>query len=165
MQLTRRDLIAATGAAAFATGARAQTPKRGGALRNIVNPEPPGLVMGLNQLLPTLQVGGKIYQSLLRYNFDLKPAPCLAQSWTISPDGKVYTFTLQPNVNWHDGEPFTADDVVFSTAEFLKETHARWRAMYDRCSSITAKDARTVEFTLKQPFGGSYMHFPPRGAR
>jgi peptide/nickel transport system substrate-binding protein len=163
MQLTRRGLIAATGAAAFATSARAETAKRGGTLRSIVNPEPPGLIMGLNQLLPTLQVGGKIYQSLLRYSFDLKPTPCLAQSWTLSQDGKVYTFTLRPNVKWHDGEPFTADDVVFSTAEFLKETHARWRAMYDRCSSITAKDARTVEFTLKQPFGAFIYAFSASG--
>jgi peptide/nickel transport system substrate-binding protein len=163
MQITRRGLIATAGATAFATGAHAQTPKRGGTLRSIVNPEPPGLIMGLNQLLPTLQVGGKIYQSLLRYGFDLTPAPCLAQSWSISQDGTVYTFKLQPNVKWHDGEPFTADDVVFSTTEFLKETHARWRAMYERCSSIKATDGTTVEFTLKQPFGAFIYAFSASG--
>ena len=162
MHITRRGLIATAGAAAVATTARAQA-KRGGTLRSIVNPEPPGLIMGLNQLLPTLMVGGKIYQSLLRYGFDLKPTPCLAQSWTISPDGTVYTFKLQPNVKWHDGEPFTADDVVFSTTEFLKETHARWRAMFERCSSIKATDANTVEFTLKQPFGAFIYAFSASG--
>ena len=62
-----------------------------------------------NQLLPTLQVAGKIYQGLLRYSFELKPTPCLAKSWTISPDGRVYTFALEPNVKWHDGEPVTPD--------------------------------------------------------
>ncbi len=165
MSWSRRDLLAVGGAAALYTAspALAQTPKRGGTLRAIVNPEPPGLIMGLNQLLPTLQVAGKIYQSLLRYSFELKPMPCLAKSWTISPDGRVYTFTLQPNVKWHDGEAFTADDVVYSTTEFLKETHARWRAMYERCSSIKALDDHTVEFTLKEPFGAFIYAFSASG--
>ena len=165
MPWSRRNLLAAGAAAGLyaANGAHAQAPKRGGTLRAIVNPEPPGLIMGLNQLLPTLEVAGKIYQSLLRYSFDLKPTPCLARSWTISPDGRVYTFALEPNVKWHDGEPFTADDVVYSTTEFLKETHARWRAMYDRCASIKAIDAHTVEFTLKEPFGAFIFAFSASG--
>jgi peptide/nickel transport system substrate-binding protein len=59
MPWSRRDLLAAGGAAGLyaATGtanrAHAETPKRGGTLRAIVNPEPPGLIMALNQLLPT----------------------------------------------------------------------------------------------------------------
>ena len=110
-----------------------------------------------------MQVAGKIYQSLLRYSFELKPTPCLARSWAISPDGHVYTFALEPNMKWHDGQPFTADDVVYSTTEFLPETHARWRAMRDRCSSIKAIDAHTVEFTLKEPFGAFIYAFSASG--
>ena len=119
MNWSRRSVLAAGLATTFSTGAVAQTPKRGGTLRSIINPEPPGLILALNQLLPTLVVAGKIYQGLLRYSFDLKPQPALAKSWTISPDGLVYTFNLEPDVIRHDGESFTADDVVFSTTKML----------------------------------------------
>ena len=166
MRWTRRDMLASGAAASFLAGsggAQAQTPKRGGTLRSIVNPEPPGLVLGLNQLLPTMLVAGKIYQGLLRYDFDLKPLPSLAKSWTISPDGKVYTFTLQPDVKWHDGQPFTSADVVYSTSKYLPETHARWRAMFERCASIKALDVTTVEFTLKEAFGAFISAFLASG--
>ena len=66
--------------------ARAQQ-KRGGVLTAILNPEPPLLVLGLNQQAPTQLVAGKIYQGLLRYDFALKPLPSLAKSWIVSPDG------------------------------------------------------------------------------
>jgi len=62
----------------------------------------PGLILALNQLLPTLAVADKIYQGLLHYSFDQTPLPALAKSWTISPDGVVYTFNLEPRHRfWH----------------------------------------------------------------
>ncbi|KAI9881877.1 MAG: hypothetical protein M1823_006410, partial [Watsoniomyces obsoletus] len=59
-------------------------------------------------------IAGNIYESLLRYDDKLKPMPSLAESWEVSGDEKTYTFKLKPNVKWHDGKPFTADDVVFT---------------------------------------------------
>jgi peptide/nickel transport system substrate-binding protein len=55
-----------------------------------------------------------LYDSLVELGGDLRPRPLLAASWTVSPDGLTYTFKLKPNVKWHDGQPFTADDVVFT---------------------------------------------------
>ncbi|WP_340054797.1 ABC transporter substrate-binding protein, partial [Pseudomonas sp. JAI120] len=75
------------------------------------------------------------------------------KSWTFSDDGLTYTFKLQSGVKWHDGKPFTADDVVFSANVFLRETHARLRASLAYFVTITAPDAETVVFKLKQPFG------------
>jgi peptide/nickel transport system substrate-binding protein len=46
--------------------------------------------------------------------FSLDPKAWLATKWDISPDGKSYTFALRKDVKWHDGTPFTADDVAFS---------------------------------------------------
>lgn len=46
--------------------------------------------------------------------FTLDPKPWLATKWEISSDGKTYTMTLRGDVKWHDGTPFTADDVAFS---------------------------------------------------
>src|SRR6185436_20427677 len=157
--VTRRVAGAIAIAAALFAGGAASAQQRGGTLNSVVNPEPPMLILGLNPLLPTQLVAGKIYQGLLRYGFDLKPLPSLAKAWTISPDGKTYTFELERNVKWHDGKPFTAHDVVFSLDVMLKEVHARWRAMHDRSESIKALDDYTVEIKLKQPFSAFIFAF------
>jgi len=159
---SRRTFIAAGIAGVASMAARpawSQTPKRGGTLRTIINPEPPSLVLGISPLIPTGTVGSKIYQSLLSYSFDLKPYPVLAKSWTASPDGRVYTFTLQDKVTWHDGTPFSADDVIFSTTKMLPETNARWRFILEQCESIKALDPQTVQFTLKGPFSAFISSF------
>ncbi|CAO3426487.1 ABC transporter substrate-binding protein [Azospirillum doebereinerae] len=136
-----------------------ETPVKGGVLNSIVQPEPPTLMLGLNQQGPTQTVAGKIYQGLLTYDQKLEPMPSLAKSWTVSPDGLTYTFKLFENVTWHDGKPFTAKDVVFSTNVFLKEVHPRARAVFARCESITAPDDHTVEFKLKEPFPAFLQSF------
>lgn len=129
------------------------TPVSGGTLNAVIQPEPPGLMLGLVQNGPTQMIAGQIYESLLRYDKNLDPMPSLAKEWSKSEDGLTYTFTLQDNVVWHDGEPFTSEDVVFSVDEFLRETHPRLRASLVHVESIEAPDDKTVVFTLKQPFG------------
>jgi peptide/nickel transport system substrate-binding protein len=130
----------------------ANAQQRGGVLNAIVNPEPPMLMLGLNQLSAIQMIGGKIYQGLLTYDFDFKPIPMLAKSWTISPDKLVYTFKLQDNVKWHDGKPFTSADVVFTMTKFLPAVHSRARNNFSHIASVTAPDAQTVVVRLKQPF-------------
>jgi peptide/nickel transport system substrate-binding protein len=122
-------------------------PVSGGTLNLLVQPEPPALMLGLNQLGPTQYAAGKIYQSLLVYGPDLEPKPSLAKSWTISEDGLTYSFELHENVKWHDGKPF------FSTDKFLRETHPRLRAlMNQRVESVSADGDYKVVFKLKEPF-------------
>ena len=141
-------------AIAIASSLAAQdTPVSGGTLNAVIQPEPPGLMLGLVQNGPTQMIAGQIYESLLRYDKNLDPMPSLAKEWTKSEDGLTYTFTLQDDVLWHDGEPFTSEDVVFSVDEFLRETHPRLRASLVHVESIEAPDDKTVVFTLKQPFG------------
>jgi len=128
-------------------------PVSGGTLNMIVQPEPPSLMLGLNQLGPTQFAASKIYQSLLTYAPDLKPQPSLAKSWTISDDALTYTFDLHKGVKWHDGKPFTAADVVFSADKFLREVHPRMRGiMNQRVESVRADGDDKVVFKLKQPF-------------
>lgn len=138
---------------AVAGAALADTPKRGGTANVVIQPEPPGLMLGLLQNGPTQMVAGNIYESLLKYDHDLEPMPSLATEWDVSDDGTVYTFTLKEGVLWHDGEPFTAHDVVFSVTEFLAETHPRLRVSLAHVDRVEALDDHTVRFTLKQPFG------------
>ena len=56
-------------------------------------------------------------------------------------------------MQWHDGKPFNAHDVVFSVDQFLRKTHARLRAGLAFVDSIKALDEHTVEFRLPRPFG------------
>lgn len=77
----------------------------------------------------------------------------LAESWTVSDDGLVYTFTLKEGVQFCDGRAMTADDVVYSFERWISpETRSpvAWRA--GDVASIRAVDARTVEYTLSAPF-------------
>lgn len=138
--------------------ALSQTPKSGGTVHVVVHPEPPMLMQGLNQNGPTNMVAGNIYESLLRYDEKLTPQPSLAKSWEVSADAKVYTFKLQEGVTWHDGKPFTADDVVFSLDKFLRDVHPRWRPIVNaQVEKIEKIDELTVKITLKQPFGPLLM--------
>src|SRR6056297_3710336 len=110
-----------------ALGLPATAQDAGERLDIVLQPEPPSLMLGMVQNAPTQLVAGDIFESLLRYDTDLNPQPSLAKSWDISDDALTYTFKLHEGVTWHDGAPFTAEDVVFSVDKFLRETHARLR--------------------------------------
>jgi len=144
--------ILVAGGLIASSAATAQT--RGGTLYAIAQPEPALLMLGLNQQSSTQYVAGKIYESLLRWSPDLKPLPGLAKSWKISGDGLTYTFALEPNVKWHDGKPFSSEDVVFSIDKFLRKSHPRSRVIINQVvDTVKAIDKDTVEIKLKQPFG------------
>lgn len=130
-----------------------------GGLTAIIQPEPPILILALNQQLPVGVIGGKIYEGLLSYDFDLSPKSQLAESWDVSEDGLTYTFHLFQNVKWHDGAPFTAADVVFSCDVMLREVHPRARGNFERCESITTDGDYTVVFKLKEPFAPFILSF------
>src|SRR5436190_19645251 len=55
-----------------------------------------------------------VLEGLTKINMDGSVTPLLAESWSIDPDGKVYTFRLRRGVKYHDGEAFDASDVKFS---------------------------------------------------
>lgn len=136
----------------FDGSALAQQPKKGGVIHAVIQPEPVGLMLAINQNGPAQTVAGNIYEGLLRYSPKLQPLPGLAESWTVSSDAKIYTFKLQPGVTWHDGMPFTSADVLFSI-DMLKQTHPRVRNNLVQLDKIEAPDDLTVVFTLKEPFG------------
>ena len=75
---------------------------------------------GLNKAIPFMDTAGrtwlsKIWSPLISWNEDMSAlTPQLATEWSSNEDSTVWTFKLREGVLWHDGEPFTADDVVFS---------------------------------------------------
>lgn len=154
-KISRRSLLANGGAMAallpFAGPLLAQ--ERGGYLSVICHPEPATLMLPLSTQGPTQLIGGKIFEGLLNFEHDLTPVPNLARSWDVAEDGLTYTFHLADNVTWHDGEPFTAHDVIFTTRDFLPETHSRARNNFANVDSWEAPDDHTVVFRMKHPFG------------
>lgn len=150
--VSRRALLAGSTAVALVPSAFAQAPKKGGTLNTILTPEPPVLVLGVNNQGPTIIAASKIFQGLLLFSPKLDPLPCLAKSWELSDDRKTYTFHLQSGVTFHDGHPFSADDVVFSIMKFNTELGPRARAIFAMITECTAPDPSTVKITLSQPF-------------
>ena len=82
---------------------------------------------------------------------DLQPTPELAISWTTSPDGKVWTFKLREGVKWQDGEPFTADDVVFTFRTIIEDEVSNYVGYTEFIETVEAIDPSTVEFTCSKP--------------
>ena len=76
----------------------------------------------------------------------------LAENYSISENGLIYTFQLKENLFWHDGEPVTADDVVFTinaakNPAIKSPIRANWEGV-----EIETPDPRTVKFSLKKPY-------------
>ena len=83
-------------------------------------------------------------------NGDLTPERGLAESWKMSPDGKMLTLSLRKNVRWHDGQPFVADDVVFSIERYrAKDTVCVFCGQIKRAvKEVRVVDAHTVQIEL-----------------
>lgn len=97
-----------------------------------------------------------IYPGLMKYNGEGKLEPGLAESYAVSEDGLIYTFTLKENLKWHDGEPITADDVIFTiltaqNADYDSFQRPNWQGV-----DVSKADNQTVIFKLKT----KYAQFP-----
>lgn len=153
--LTRRLALAAGTVFALAAAPGAllaqANPQRGGTLVIAVQPEPPTLAAYQTTSSPVGQVATKVYEGLLEYDFQLRPQPGLAQSWTVAPDGRTITFKLVPNVKFHDGKPFSSADVQFTVMEVLKKQHPRGINTFRAVTAVDAPDPLTVVFRLSEP--------------
>ena len=95
-----------------------------------------------------------IFEGMTMVNERNEIVPLLAERWEASEDGLTYTFYLRDDMRWQDGEPFTADDVVF-TIHLLQNPgfpgfhpHAElWRSV-----AVARVDDLTVRFTLSEPY-------------
>lgn len=151
--LSRRSLLVALalGGLVLVTPGSAPAQQRGGNLVVISNPEPANLAPFMNSGATTIETATKVYEGLLEYDFDLKPLPSLAASWSITPDGLTYTFKLREGVKWHDGRPFTSSDVQFSVMEAVKKLHPRGRGTLAAVEAVDTPDPSTAVFRLAKP--------------
>ncbi len=129
-------------------------PKRGGTVVVAMSADPGALNPAITTSGNTHFVADQVYNGLVGLDEQLNPIPELAASWNISADGKVYTFQLQPNVKWHDGQPFTSDDVKFTFEQALLKYHSRTKAaLAPVLDTIETPAPLTVVFRFKQPYG------------
>lgn len=103
-----------------------------------------------------------------------QPQPGLAEKSEVSPDGRVYTFTLRQGLKWSDGEPFTTDDIMYVYENVLKNKELNpvfpsWLTVADKEAVFAAPDEVTLtvsfaaphslflKFLCFAPFGGSLL--------
>ena len=101
---------------------------------------------------PSFEVAALLYNGLVKYDKDLILRPELAESWQYSRDCLDLTFKLRRDVRWHDGQPFTADDVVFTYETMISpRTPTAYGGDFKSVDSVKAVDPYTVHVRYKNP--------------
>jgi peptide/nickel transport system substrate-binding protein len=96
----------------------------------------------------------QVYDQLIYLDDDFQITPGLAESWSLSPDGKTWTFKLRHGVKFHDGKDFGAKDVVYTFRRLLDPATisvAKDQLSFLTADGIQAVDPYTVTFTTKDP--------------
>ncbi|MDP3898304.1 MAG: ABC transporter substrate-binding protein [Mesorhizobium sp.] len=117
--------------------------------------EPPHLDPTAGAAAAIDEIGyANIFEGLTRIGAAGEVLPALAESWTLSDDGKVYTFKLHTGVKFHDGSAFDAEDVKFSLDRARAEdsTNAQ-KGLFAQIDTVDVVDPATVKVTLKAPQG------------
>lgn len=105
---------------------------------------------------PALDEHGEInvllFDGLTDHDGDGKVIPRLAESWDYDEESYTYTFHLRSDVKWHDGKPFTAEDVAFTYGIIMNPDNGSENAPnYEDVKEITVLDEHTVSFRLEAP--------------
>ncbi len=118
-----------------------------------------GSIMRINPLLsysnpPDRDLNRLIFSGILRFDGNGAPQPDLAETWGVSQDGTLYNITLKEKAVWHDGQPLTADDVIF-TVDLLRkgsdivpvDVQDFWKEV-----EVVRLDDRVLQFRLPEAF-------------
>jgi peptide/nickel transport system substrate-binding protein len=113
------------------------------------------------------EAAGYVFNGLVRYDKDLKLEGELAESWEVSPDGKRITFRLRKGVKWHDGAPFTSDDVMFTYRRMIDpRTPTAYGEDFKQVKRASAPDPQTFVVEYPRPFAPALaswgMHVLPK---
>jgi peptide/nickel transport system substrate-binding protein len=117
-----------------------------------------GNMMRLNPILdsfnqPDHDIDRLIFSGLLRFDSRGIPIPDLAE-WAVTADASLYTITLREDAVWHDGEPVTSDDVIYTFSKFQDPGYPGPQDLQDLWQqvNIIRLDERRVQFQLPEPF-------------
>ena len=153
MTSTRRDVLAGSAAALTLPFSRIAQAQGKDSVTIAMTLEPPTLdpTSGAAQAIREVALQN-IFEGLVKIDRAGKIQPCLAESWEISPDQVTYRFKLRGNATFHDGTPFTAEQVKFSFERAVapESTNAQ-RQLFGPIAAIETPDPATVIIRLKQP--------------
>lgn len=136
-----------------ATTVSAATPVTGDALVEGTIGEASTLIPILASDSSSHAVAGQIYNGLIKYDKNLKITGDLAESYDISPDGLTITFHLRRGVRWHDGQPFSARDVLYTYRVIIDpKTPTAYAEDFKQVKNISAPDEYTVKVVYAEPF-------------
>ncbi len=95
-----------------------------------------------------------IYSSLIKFDSRGDPQPDLAKEWAVSADGKTYTIALREDATWHDGQPVTTADVIYTFSKFQDEDYPGPSDLHDFWQQIKMikLDDHIIQFQLPEPF-------------
>jgi peptide/nickel transport system substrate-binding protein len=157
-------LFCALAPARAAEGEAAASPRHGGTLNFAVEAEPADYDCHANVSFAFLHPVAPHYSTLLKFDAANYPAikGDLAESWTVSPDGRIYTFKLRPGVLFHDGSRLSAADIKASYERIIHPPEGVFsarQATYAAIEAIDTPDARTVVFRLAWPEAAMLANF------
>ncbi|WP_312085259.1 peptide ABC transporter substrate-binding protein [Exiguobacterium sp.] len=98
----------------------------------------------------TSNIFNQIYEGLYRFDANNELVPAAAKSHSVSEDGKVYTFKLDPNAKWSDGKPVTAENFRYAFERVIK-TNSPFAYLLEPVEKTTAVDDETLRIELKRP--------------
>jgi peptide/nickel transport system substrate-binding protein len=118
-----------------------------------------------SNLLPVLasdsasgDIHGLVYNGLLRYDKNLQVEGDLAEAWEISPDNLTITFHLRKDVRWHDGQPFTAADALFTYRLLIDpQVPTAYAERYRQVVRAEAPDPYTFRVTYAKPLASALV--------
>lgn len=136
-------------------------------IRYVVGAEPETLDPRKSTGMPEAKIEANLFEGLMTHGQDGKVTAGTAEKWTVSPDGKVYTFTIRANAKWSNGDPVTAQDFEYTWKKTLDPNFASKYAQqlyllagaedYNTgkgsaaAVGVKALDDKTLQVTLAQP--------------
>jgi peptide/nickel transport system substrate-binding protein len=147
LKTSRRLACALVAAAAFAGPASAQ-----GTLKIALHSDLKIVDPIWTTALITTHHGNMIYDTLFALDEKLQIKPQMVDKWEVSPDKLTWTFTLRDGLEWHDGQPVTAEDCIASLRRWSAKDGMGQKLM-SIVADLSAPDAKTIKMVLKQPYG------------
>jgi peptide/nickel transport system substrate-binding protein len=117
-----------------------------------------GLIPNVTSDAASHDVTNNIYNGLVTQDRELNIVPEMAESWTFSPDCLDLTFRLRRDVKWHDGRPFTSDDVVFTYETMINpKTPTAYREEFKVVERVETPDPYTVRIHYPKPYAKALL--------
>ncbi|GAC1322513.1 MAG: ABC transporter substrate-binding protein [Chloroflexota bacterium] len=172
LRLSRRDLIALSGAGALASviaactpapsaapsaASSGGTPKKGGTLKVAILGDPPALDPVFTTATITSNVSSHLFEGLFARGADYSPKLMLAEQYDASSDGLTHVFKLRKGVAFHNGKEMDSQDVLASMQRWL-EVGARGAFIAKRLDTMAAPDKYTLQMRFKEPTGSLSLY-------